>query len=185
MSVSSYYSKNLQVDDDVVKSLVAEVIGSSVQNMELWTSSGYSEIVDGIEYFRGSELYQELSLPGYFTVQMSNDHTLDGSDLLSSDPVMDANLAVYGADGEGAFDLQASTDDEIESQINEALDGIERTWDQSFGSGGESSGGIEYDDGTITLTIGYRLPNSASSNGVTCEWGYGFSTTKSIELYRV
>jgi len=184
MLVDSYMQRELVINEDsVAKNFKAYAEGTGVNSMELQTSSQYTEEKDGITYQIGGEVYQQLDLPDSFQVQMDNTHELIYSDFNNFDQDLTTDMNVLGPNGESLLSLQTSMDDNIEDMIDAALENVDQSWYQAFGDGGDISGGINYNEGDLSVTIGYTIPITAAKDGVICNHGHAYKSINTIDIY--
>jgi hypothetical protein len=191
MNVESDMHRDLDVNDDVVtKNFDAHATGNGVHNVELHTSSQYREEIDGLISQASSEIYQQITLPvlpGNLQVTMDNNHELVYS-YLSTDKNLGTSMDVFSSDGKSLMSLKTCMDSDIEAVIDNALENVAQTWHQTYGdggkvSGGEFDGGIDYDEGDIVVTIGYKTADTIPKDGVICNYGHSIKTTRTIEVY--
>jgi len=184
MAVSTtWQSELISNGDSVTKNFNVQAQGTGVQSMGLLTKSQYAEEKDGIIYQTGGEIYQQLVAPGNIQVHMDNDHQLDYSNPSNYDQNLATNMNVFGPSGESLISLQTTSDSDIEEMIDKSLENVEQSWYQTFGDGGEFSGGIDYNKGDLAVTIGYIIPTVAAKDNLVCSYGHAHETTKTIEIY--
>jgi len=173
MKVVSTKEVDLAVSDNMVtQDYTADVEGSTVNELNLWSGSFYAEDVDDEFRLVQSELFQSIKLPDYCDVDARNEHSLIFFRPAIWPPELQTEMAISTLDGQRILTVKASMEGEVDRTIDKALSEIDQSWYDTYFADSTSK--------EMALAIGYKTSFAQTSGDVVCNWGHEYGASKTI-----
>jgi len=180
MDVASTHDLDMQVTDGLVyKDFIAGASGSMICDLALTSSTDYSEYSDDSAFSVSSTIFQSVQLPGYFTVDLSNEHDLLylGPGSAYSPETLSAEMTISTGEGQRILTIRSTLDEDVDKTIKNALAKINQEWYDKYCAGFADLG---FDSKTLKVTLGSSTEYTETEGTATRNWGHANSATKSI-----